>query len=435
MMNANIEIASQLGKASVNVTLTNESCIDSIAINMLRNDCPPFILSSNLSEMNGQTVLRFDAENYTSLEYFSAQLSRQEFLKLCDNLLKPISECAQWLLNGGALCFTPKYIFVDKYTFNVKYIYVPVLGADNSEADIKALIMKALQNCNPQNSSDLQMELYRLFAQPACSLADLNEVITRHINMNGSTPKQEAASYIPQANFAPHNVQTPVAKEDKNVSAVSQVASKVQQGLNQIETLATPKPQNEPKAPAALKNLTPEELLEYEIMQGLSAEKPGKAPKKEKPTKEKKPVKEKKPLFSFGKKEVAQKKNDEIKEILLGAPENYSAPARVQPAIIQPAYIAQQLDESTEIAVNNGDNSGVFLSVASYNCPYNIPPRIEIVFNNGAMTIGRFDAAKNVKKTDFAFDSTIKPISRIHARLEFSNNQYYLIDLGSANGT
>ncbi|MEG2852924.1 MAG: hypothetical protein RR879_08710, partial [Hydrogenoanaerobacterium sp.] len=112
-------------------------------------------------------------------------------------------------------------------------------------------------------------------------------------------------------------------------------------------------PQNEPKAPAALKNLTPEELLEYEIMQGLSAEKPGKAPKKEKPTKEKKPVKEKKPLFSFGKKEVAQKKNDEIKEILLGAPENYSAPARVQPDIIQTAYIAQQLYESTEIAVNN----------------------------------------------------------------------------------
>ena len=69
------------------------------------------------------------------------------------------------------------------------------------------------------------------------------------------------------------------------------------------------------------------------------------------------------------------------------------------------------------------------------NSKYNLPRQIPLVFEDGVCTIGRHDESLGYQQSTIEFGPEIKPISKIHAKIEKRGDEYYLCDLGSGNGT
>ena len=69
------------------------------------------------------------------------------------------------------------------------------------------------------------------------------------------------------------------------------------------------------------------------------------------------------------------------------------------------------------------------------NSKYNLPRQIPLSFEGGVCTIGRHDESLGYQQSTIEFGSEIKPISKIHAKIEKRGDDYYLCDLGSGNGT
>ena len=59
---------------------------------------------------------------------------------------------------------------------------------------------------------------------------------------------------------------------------------------------------------------------------------------------------------------------------------------------------------------------------------------IELDLSRGSATVGRVDKSGH-NQSDYNFDASLSFISRRHFRVEKEGDEWFIIDLGSANGT
>ena len=77
----------------------------------------------------------------------------------------------------------------------------------------------------------------------------------------------------------------------------------------------------------------------------------------------------------------------------------------------------------------------LILKCMSEQAYYDLPEQIVVRLQGKPFVIGRATKKNEGEKVDYEFDTTITPISRIHAQITKREEQYYLQDLGSSNGT
>lgn len=433
-----LEMSSYMGKNMVNLTIENEGELDRIACKVLKNDCPPFVAPFSEVEINGKTILRYDVGKLVGLSYFSSKLSRPEFLKLWGALLAPLTDCGDWFMRYDAFCFDPQYVFLDRHTLEVFYLYLPLVSAVATNSDIKALFTGLMERCELTDGQQLQIELYKFFARSEFSVAELRDIIDR--NRGGTAPVQQAFTQPVQQPVYPTPPVTPPP-------AGAPAYTPVQQPVAYSAPVAPIAPTAEQSRP-----LTAEEAFEQELLnsmngvKGAKEKKPIKAGKPPKEEKAPKPPKEHKPLFGgFGKKDPKPVKTgtpmvsasvEELltpvggREVIRGAAAQYSAPP---PQHYAPTPTAG--DDVTELLDGDNHSGGAFLYLASPASAHNLPQRFELDFSRGAVSVGRFDTGKGVRQSDVEFAPTVKSVSRSQARIEKQGEQFFLIDLGSTNGT
>ena len=102
---------------------------------------------------------------------------------------------------------------------------------------------------------------------------------------------------------------------------------------------------------------------------------------------------------------------------------------------VVPNYEYTQVDADSDVTQIEGlmvENSSQYL--ASMNAGMSgIPERIELNFSKDRITIGR--QSSDVRQPDIVFSSDYKRVGRMHACIQRENDQYYVVDLGSANAT
>ena len=397
----NYELINSIANNTLNVTKNPEGNYDTLALKIFRSDCPYFAAPVNEVTINGETIFKYDLANFTAIENINMKMTSNEFMQLLKNLITPLTECCDWMLDGNYFVMNTKYVFISSYDYRVRYIYSFDLDNRCDDKEITAFFSEVIKNVRITDSTDLNNVLLRMIVDNNVSIASLLDMISRYGN-------KAADKNAPVKNTV-HPVQP--------VEAVAQEpqAKKPEKTEVKFPKIPVPSVKQEPE----IKETKPENAPSSERDDAMEKLFGGSKPKKPsaKKQKEKKPAqneaKPKESLLSFLKKDKS------------------AVPAQ-QPqaeAVIESDETVFEFGNETEFA---GD--GPYFVLKEKNGPLNAPQRIDIVFDgNGEMYIGRqSDGADFI---GYKFDSGFKKISRRHAKITGNQSEYFITDLGSANKT
>jgi len=145
MKEENFSLQSSLEGNYLNIALPLAAEVDEIAVRVMEEDCPDFLIPFRIVTVNGSTNLRYKLINTIALAYSDRNLSKQQFVKLFMDLLTPFMKGKDWFLDYHNLCIDPRYVFINKMNNGVSLIYVPEDSYRYSDEEIKKFSKICLQ--------------------------------------------------------------------------------------------------------------------------------------------------------------------------------------------------------------------------------------------------------------------------------------------------
>ncbi len=384
------------GMLGLTLVVEDDMTIDEIAYRVIAHDRPSFLIPYKEQGINGKKHLTYQIDQKVSIAYYTGTLTIKELLTIYNNLLKIFTGCGNWFLNKENFCQDTRYIYIDKNTYDVSMLYVPIKQYVQGTNETKALLLHLLDKCEDDTASEVMMKLYRYFSQSNFSILRFKEVLRE---LNGA--------------IAVDKVQEPIVQPEI-----------VQAVPPRVESVARPTeyPSGESDEDS-LKNNLLEQMRHKE---------------------EKKDKTKNKGFFSnlFSSKKEGKEVNHAMKhqvaseqqgqEVYVGA-QTYEA----MPEPVEAAYTPQNaIDDDVTCIFEEAHVAGAYLSLVAPNHRFPmLQTNITINKVNDVFTIGRYDSKKGIVQSDYEFDATVKAVSRMHARIQFQEGNYYMIDLGAANGT
>lgn len=429
----------------LNVPLDGTAKPDEIAMNVLAEDCPDFLIPFKLMSHNDSTILKYRLVNAIALEYSNLTLSKAAFTDLYLSLLTPFLKGKDWFLDYHNICIDKSYVYLNKELTKALFIYIPEKSYRNSDEEILRFFQAVLSNVTITDDNGFLVQLYQRFSRGGVTLTELYGLVEEEskkakkmISMGEIKSLRPAAPIpTPEVNDIKPDKQlnflTPVPKQETSKPILEEKEKK--RGF-----FGSGGKKKEEKQEFSF------EAESYdsndEVMKALFGE--DKIKKKEKKEKPPKHVKEKgganeksKGLFG-GRKKAADIEPDNAK--MMRGQRNIPVPGS-QFAIPQsqsyvqnsmPAAYMQEEDGATEIYEDGMELSGGYLELIDTSIA-GAPLRMELGFDKPFITLGRISA--NSVKPDVAFGSELKRIGRMHARIERKEETFFIIDLGSANHT
>lgn len=456
MNSGNFMLQNSLEANYLNIRLDPGDRLDEIAVKVIQKDCPDFLIPFRMVSVNEETGLKYKLINTVALEYAEMTLPKALFVQLYLNLLEPFVKGKDWFLDYHNFCVDPRYVYVDKHTYQAFYIYVPVCSFRSEDQQILDFFKNVFMSVMISDDKDFQVRLFRFFGGGSITLTGLYQLMLEEKEINASSQPmthRQAAFQQPlnreeafRQPVPPQTVIPQAAKpaEDKKESADSKKKDKKQ---------------------AAEKNAAFSETgmgygadnSEDEVVQALF----GNGSKK-KNKKEKSPVEHKKAEKDSGGKKQEEKSRgglgglfggkkkqaDPVQGTDSGHPAEaggQSAYAGGQQQTASMGYAQGAMDYasmyggsgfgSDETEVFSDDAAAVgtpWLELIDFSQPGALQ-RIDLNFSKPYITIGRMSSDE--KQPDVVFPGEFKRIGRQHARIERRGTDLFLIDLGSVNHT
>ncbi len=427
------------------VTFPTEAKYDEIALKALGHETPDFLVPFIMTSSDGINTCRYKPGNAIALEYAAENSFRkEEFLYLFENLISPLTACRNWLLDYHFLCFDPHYVYIDKGSNLVRYVYVPEVSYSATDNEILDFLKNIFSKANIVDDATFQVKMYKFFAGTDVTLSGLSELIKKELpSQKGSDYNfvdKEVASQHFKSSETPEYVATP-QNEISSVQPVGQVqfatpVSIAQPAFPQQEKGQVLQPQS--SAPAQYGN---DDVLS--LLNGSQRDK-----KKDKKEKKQKNVDrpEKKGLFSKKNKNTGNIVDDHANNeacrqsgIVQNSPLGANSQNQVsqQGFAIEPtgAYVVQTGGPANDYTETFDDESRITeRGLVLISSPIaGAIPRISFDFSGDHVTIGR--TSSDPVQPEVAFDSNFRRIGRRHARIEKRPDGFYIIDLGSQNRT
>jgi hypothetical protein len=375
-----------------------EEEVDKKALYTILADQPDFVLPFRHRVIDGQIEFTYQIGNRSKLAHLSGSRSPGDYADLWFGILQPLLDCGDWFMTPYSFVLKPEYLFCDKNSKAVSFVYIPSVQACSDFYSLKSMVTEvAKQN----RVTDVDLENKVVWA-----IQDFNP------NEFLQMVKPYKANAVPKT--VPQHMPTP---EPQHISV-------------QPEQRVPAKTPKQPNPPPVQKNVTPALPNEPSMKSGdieIVLPPDGKAPKKEKPKKEPKPQPTPKEKGGFW-----GKKKTQPQEIIQGAAAMPKAePVREQHNI--PIYTpsVEADDEVTQLDIHETDTPK-FRYVGNGQHP----KFIEISIAEGGMfTIGRFDVSVGNQQSNFEFDKKTRGVSRRHVVVERSADGYNITDLDSSAGT
>lgn len=361
------------------VKVSEGTTLDEIAVKVIRNDCPEFLLPIRMVDIDGNTELRYEVAGGVAFNLQNHSMSRKETVELLLNMLEAFEECPDYFLDIHKLYLDESHIYLDKDCQNVKYVYIPIDTYKNDDTKIVSFFNRLIAELQITDDKNYQLELIRILVMDS-NIHSLYEKL-KSDSAGGFNEKKK-----PVAESKPDVMENrPVTNDIKPAKTVQPV------------TADTPKDDS--------------------LVNALFGDE---SPKKSKKTRG---------LFNlFGGK----------KHTNADTPEPKAAKGAVDSPAITPVkeYTAPVIP-SMDVTIIDGtdveEEGELYLELVDSN-GMNCPRRINISFNNNQFVIGRLDAAGN-RNADFCFERSFSSISRRHCCIETDGNNLFLIDLASTNHT
>lgn len=392
--------------------VTEEDQVDEIAVQVLKQDCPEFLLPFHTISIDGETEFRYELLDGICMKFQSPKMYKKEFIQQMTEMLRPFRSCNDWLLDYHFLCLDPRYVFINEKEQTVRYIYLPVSGYRMSEEEIKGFFSRFVLSAELLDDKDFILKPLRLLQDGRTSLMSVLEFFQ---NEKGS--HAPAAAPVPPRQVPPAAVPVEKSeeKQEKPAEQKKEAEKPAQESFGKVD-------------------------LEGELLRNLYGEKASKNKKIKKESKKEnkeKPVKEKNTgkgllgnLFS------GKKDRDVSVELSAGREEKPAKEKKNSSREIYPEYVSPVTTDVTEMddGSEEADDGNVLRLRLESRGDYKAPSLIELNMTKGYVTVGRYDKS-GAPCADFNFDHSMTFISRNHFRIEKREDGYKIIDLDSKNGT
>lgn len=456
MNTTNFKLQSSLEANYLSVALREPIRLDGIAVKVLREDCPDFLVPFRMVTVNNVFTLRYTLINMTALSYINMTLKRQEFLRLYISLLRPFMEGGDWFLDYHYFCIDPTYVFISRDLTQAYYVYIPENDYKNSEEEVLGFFRSVLDRISITDNSDILVRLYQYFSKGQVTLADLYAMLQKESKASDKNREmrqpdvrgKEGEGRVPMASAANKEMPGPMEatagqpalNTDNRAEEIREPRKKGFFGIG-----GDKKESGEKRAKKEQKKEEPANtgqniglpMEEDEVMNLLFGEGSGRKAKekrgkektsKEKPPKEK-PQREKaeKGKSGFG---LFGAKKEKTPTVPISEP----APAPNAPmSVFSPETIIEAPEsEETEVLGGESYQEQSCLELMDSAVAGAIS-RIALDFPGDHMTIGR--TCSEAVKADIQFSNEFGKMSRMHARIERRGSEFYVIDLGSKNHT
>lgn len=419
-------------KTYTKLNISSSEQLDAIAVKVIKRDAPDFLLPIKVLNVDDTVEVRYELGNRTRLAYLPDAMTKQEFVVLLENLLRPFKICNDWFLDYHNFYLNKSYITVGKTYADVQYVYVPDLNYRNEDNEILDFFRNLILQINLSDEPLYVMNLFRRLNERDASLLSILEYIAA--NEAEKTAPAAAPTPIPVPIPEPAPIPTPIP-------------------------VVVPKPAETPKpapTPAPAINTPSKQGADFgnnDMRGGLIDNLFGDAPEEEAPKKsggffgtkkEKKQIKEETKgtknngLFGgiLGGKKTAETTVPKVtvpKETVPQTP----APTVIPQAAVPVATVVYQDDTETAIAGDDEpvSNGNVLMLELEADGGYSFPKLIEVDLSKGYATIGRLDKTGK-PQADYNFEASLSFISRRHLRVEKQGEQNVIIDLAAdKNGT
>lgn len=442
-------------KVYAKLSLSDAQEMDDIAVKVIRQDLPNFVLPFKVIDIDGETELRYEIGDGMRLNYLPESMTKSELLILLENMLRPFKECNDWLLDYHNFHLDKNYIIVGKDYLNVKYVYIPSPNYKKSDAEMLSFIEDVVWGIALKDDPVFLMNLCRRIKDKQTTLFSLLEYVSQELGGNTAFMTQEPVAQEPQNNMG--GAPFAGAKEDVQPEAKKSDASFLNKfgfggnTANQQNMAPTPAQEPVPDTVVSYKPTSGEfgkEDIQSSLIGNLFGpedDAPKKKPAKEpKEPKEAKPKKEKKPFSLFGSGKDAEKASQPLPPN--NFPQNnynyapYPNVAPQQPQQPAPSYQepADSFNSNATQIIGMDDFAGggnKLILQLEEDGGYPFPRAIELDFSNrNYFVIGRYDKS-GIPQADYNFEAAFSFISRRHLRIEKNGDQFIAVDLNSGNGS
>lgn len=438
MNSEKFSVQSTLEANYLNVRLEEPVELDEIAMKVLKEDCPDFLIPYRLTTVNDNITLKYKLINTIALEYANLTLSKKDFVQLYMNMLIPFVKGRDWFLDYHNICIDPRYVYLEKHTGKVYFIYIPERFSQNTNEEILEFFKKVFTNSTITDDKDFQVRLFRYFTNGSITLMGLYQIFQEEMGKKpaagSSIVMEEKKTDMQPKPKPPVIINDPVEKETQEPQAETKGGGSGNSFLDGFLGGKKGKDQNKDKKGKESKSglfgddddfLSSLDIeSDFDFLGDSSGKKKKEKPKQEKETQEKKwPI--------FGKKKEnehvavkVEKKEETTKKPAFGKNDNN--------AWMNDMFMNDDQSEETEISTGENNYGSACLELIDSPIPGAIR-RINLEFAGSYVTIGR--TSNDQIKPDIAFPSDFKRIGRQHARIERRGSDFFVIDLGSANHT
>lgn len=372
--------------------------IDEIAVQVVRQECPDFLLPFRTICIDGKQEFRYELTDGIRMSYQPQRMSKKEFIQQMIRMLLPFKDCSDWLLDYHFLCLDPRYILVNGKDQMVRYLYIPVLGHEESDKRIMEFFRDFSIRTELSDDKDFILKLLRILQDTNSNLMTVLKFL-----------QQEKESFSAVSHTAVHSekryVEQEEVKKEKNPENAEEKVEAKKDAQKSEERFGQLNLEGE-----LLNSLYGSDTPKKKGLLGLFA---GKKKQKGKESEEQKK--------SSAVNTQINKKQRDLKDISNGNRET------------QKVYAEPEITEMDDVSEYENDVPVIRLRLENSG-NYVVPSNIELNLEKGHITVGRYDKY-GVPCADFNFDHSLTIISRIHFRMELRPDGYKIIDLNSKNGT
>ena len=180
-------------KSYTKFTVAEEDELDVIALKVMKQDCPDFLLPIRTMEIDGELEIRYELAGGMRLAYEPREMYKKEFYNMLINMLIPFKNCNDWFLDYHYILLDDNYILVDKGGQSVKYVYLPVASCANTDEQIRRFFMDLILRTTVLDDRGSMVEPLRIINSSDANLMVLLDYLMRQGSQGGGQPaaKQE----------------------------------------------------------------------------------------------------------------------------------------------------------------------------------------------------------------------------------------------------
>lgn len=416
---------------------------DRIAVRVIKESCPEFLLPFGITDINDQVTLKYKVPNAVSLKYLNGSFTKQMFLDFYAGLLEPFVRGYDWFLDYHYVCVVPDYVYIDKQTIKSSFLYIPEQSYRNTDEEIVDFFKNMLNKVMVTDDSAFLVQLYQYFNAGNVVLTDLNNMIKAEKNKMAPQPMFQGMTANPAQ--PPQPLQSQMLPPQAAGSAVASPVPQQPSARIAANTPANAATGTVSDSQPPLSGVSSSE--DNDIMNALfgdPSKKKEKVPKakkqRDKPAKAEKLEKVEKGLFGgglFGKKKAKEAgtnlaENQLSQQAIRTAPPVRNVEPQQAPPAITPVFQDPAEESSVTMIARTSYQAEKCLELIESERAGAIA-RISLDFPNDFITIGR--ESNDAIQPDIRFDKSFMQVSRMHLRIERKGDSYYAIDLGSGNHT